>query len=147
MRRECPERFPRHRLQRKPLVIDPGMYHGTCVTHVPWRMSGSLTRGNGENVPCIPGASAARNFMYLVRGPCQQRNAWSFCIHSTIRETIKRIWTTRTQNNSYPRQIIPCGRQIYNKQRESCVWFWQIINKTHSMMNLHPVWPPAKPVE
>ena len=33
MRRECRERFPRHRLQRKPLVSDPGMHHGTCVTH------------------------------------------------------------------------------------------------------------------
>ena len=29
MRRECRERFPRHRLQRKPLVNDPGMHHGT----------------------------------------------------------------------------------------------------------------------
>ena len=35
MRRECRERFPRHRLQRKPLTSDPGMHHGTCVTHVP----------------------------------------------------------------------------------------------------------------
>ena len=32
MRRECQEHFPRHRLQRKPLVSDPGMHHGTCVT-------------------------------------------------------------------------------------------------------------------
>ena len=68
-RRECRERFPRHRLQRKPLVSDPGMHHGTCVTHVPWCMSGSLTRGGGENVPGIPGAwCATRNFTYLVRG-------------------------------------------------------------------------------
>ena len=35
MRREYRERFPRHRLQMKPLVSDPGMHHGTCVTHVP----------------------------------------------------------------------------------------------------------------
>ena len=42
--------FPHHRLQRKPLVSDPGMHHGTCVTHVPWCMSGSLTRGGRENV-------------------------------------------------------------------------------------------------
>ena len=34
--------FHHHRLQRKPLVSDPGMHHGTCVTHVPWCMSGSL---------------------------------------------------------------------------------------------------------
>ena len=50
--------FPRHRLQGKPLVSDPGMHHGTCVTHVPWCMSGSLTRGGWENVPGIPGACA-----------------------------------------------------------------------------------------
>ena len=50
--------FPHRRLQRKPLVSDPGMHHGTCVTHVPWCMSWSLTRGGGENVPGIPGACA-----------------------------------------------------------------------------------------
>ena len=33
MRREYRERFSRHRLQRKPLVSDPGRHHGTCVTH------------------------------------------------------------------------------------------------------------------
>ena len=42
----------------KPLVSDPGMHHGTCVTHVPWCMSGSLTCGDGENVPGIPRACA-----------------------------------------------------------------------------------------
>ena len=69
MRRECRERFPRHRFQRKPLVRDPGMHHDTCVSHVPWCMSGSLTRGGGENIPGIPGACATRNFTYLVRDP------------------------------------------------------------------------------
>ena len=48
MRWECRERFPRNRLQRKPLVSDPGMHHGTCVSHVSWCMSGSLTRGGGK---------------------------------------------------------------------------------------------------
>ena len=69
MRRECRERFPHHRLQRKPLVSDPGMHHGTCVTHVPWCMSGSLFSGGRENVPGIPGACATHNFTYLARGP------------------------------------------------------------------------------
>ena len=50
--------FPRRRFKRKPLVSDPGMHHGTCVTHVPWCMSGSLTCCDGENVPGIPGACA-----------------------------------------------------------------------------------------
>ena len=48
MRWECRERFPCHILQRKPLVSDPGMQHGTCVTHVPWCMAGSPTRGGGK---------------------------------------------------------------------------------------------------
>ena len=70
MRRECRERFPDHRLQRNLLVSDPDMHHGTCVTHVPWCMSGSLTRDAWENVPGITGACATCNFTYLVRGPC-----------------------------------------------------------------------------
>ena len=40
----------------KPLVSDPDMHHGTCVTHVPWCVSKSLTRFGGEHVPGIPGA-------------------------------------------------------------------------------------------
>ena len=50
--------FPRRRIQRKTRVSDPGMHHGSCVTHVPWCMSGLLTRGGGKNVPGIPGACA-----------------------------------------------------------------------------------------
>ena len=60
MRRECRERFPRHRLQRK----DPGMHHGVCVTHVPWCRSRSLTRGGGENVPGIPDACTSGNIYF-----------------------------------------------------------------------------------
>ena len=55
-----------HRLQMKPLVSDPGMYHDTCVTHVPWCMSGSLTRGGGEN---FPGACGTRNFCVSGKRP------------------------------------------------------------------------------
>ena len=65
MRRGCRERFPRHRLQRKPLVSDPGMHYDTQVS---WCMLGSLTRDGGENVPCIPGACATRNSTSLARG-------------------------------------------------------------------------------
>ena len=60
--------FRRYRLKRKRLVSDPGVHHGTCVTHVPWCMSGSLARGGGGDVPGIPGACATRNFAYLARG-------------------------------------------------------------------------------
>ena len=77
MRREYRKHFPRHRLQRKPLVSDPGMHHRTCDPHVLWCMSGSLTRGVGEHVLGIPGAWATRNFTYLVRGPLSGR--WKGC--------------------------------------------------------------------
>ena len=77
IRREWRERFPYHRFQRKPLVNDPGMHQGTCVTHAPWYMSGSLTGGGRVNVPGIPGPCATCNFTYLVRGPSVHL---SFCL-------------------------------------------------------------------
>ena len=55
--------------KKKTLVSDPGTYHGTCVTHVPGCMSGSLTPGGGEIVPGTPGACKTRTFTYLARGP------------------------------------------------------------------------------
>ena len=95
-RRECRERFLRHWFQRKPLVSDPGMHHGTCVTHVPWCMSGSLTHGGGENVPGIPGACAHRNFAYLVRGPChdlyQQPLRWGGRRGTRAPRALLNIW-------------------------------------------------------
>ena len=83
MRREFRERFPRHRLQRKPLVSDPGMHHSSCVTHVPWWMSGSVT------VPGIPGAYATRNFTYRI---WQEANdGGTPCAHFTDRH-LTRFW-------------------------------------------------------
>ena len=55
---------------KKLLINDPDMHHGTCVTHVSWCMSGSLTRGSGENDPGTLGAYATGNFTYLVTGQC-----------------------------------------------------------------------------
>ena len=58
-----------------PRVSDSDMHHGTCVTHVPWCMPGSLNSGfrwirrRGGNFSGIPGACATRNFTYLIRGP------------------------------------------------------------------------------
>ena len=78
---EVPECFPRHRLQRKPLVRHPGMHPGTGVTHVPWCMSGSLNPGGGENVPAIPCACANRYFTYLARA------RWSWFPISLTSET------------------------------------------------------------
>ena len=74
--------FSGHRLRRKPLVSDPGMHHGTCVTYVPWCLSGSLTRGGRENVSSNPDACATRSFTYLVRGPCV---SMSVCMPNRMR--------------------------------------------------------------
>ena len=71
---ECRERFPLHWVQRKPLISDPDIQHGTCVTQVPWCTSGSLTRGGEENVPNLPGAYTIRNFTYLTKVPCPVRS-------------------------------------------------------------------------
>ena len=68
-----------------PRVSDPDMHHGTCVTHVPWWISRSLSSGffgvgGGENVPGTLGASATRNVTYLVRGTWLQMNT-TFWMH------------------------------------------------------------------
>ena len=54
-----------------PRVSDPYMHHGTCMTHVPWGMPGSLTSGfiwsqwrGKRSRHCT-----TRNFTYLARGP------------------------------------------------------------------------------
>ena len=65
MRRDWRERFSRHRLQRKPLVSDHGIYHGTCVT------------SGGENVLDIPGACATLPIW-------QEAHGWVTIIYSII---------------------------------------------------------------
>ena len=93
--RECRDRFPRHRLQRKSLVSDPGLHDGMCVTHVLWCISGSLIRGGWENFPGIPDACPTRNFRYLARGPL---TGHSFHIDKTF-------WHR-------PFRVLLCGGQI-----------------------------------
>ena len=84
MRRECRAHFPRHRLQRKSLVSDPDMQHGTCVTHVPSWMSGSLNPGDEENVSGISGACATHKLTYLAIGPL---NILVIVRHGMLRRT------------------------------------------------------------
>ena len=92
----------RHWLQRKLLVSDSGMHHGTCVTHMPWCMSGSLTRGGGENVSGIPGACATRKFTHLVRGPL---------VEPTLK--CRSVNSTQTHINTY---------------KHAHVWIWFLLS-------------------
>ena len=62
MRRECLERFPRHR----------GLAIPTCTCRDVFqdrKLAVSFEMGPGENATGIPGACATRSFTYLVRGP------------------------------------------------------------------------------
>ena len=73
MRRECRERFPRHR----------GLAIPTCITARAWRtchdacrdrlLAVSFEVGGVENVPGFPGACATSNVACLVRDPWQVR--------------------------------------------------------------------------
>ena len=54
MRQECRERFPHYWPQRKQLVSDPSMHHGTCITHVPRCMLDSLSHGGRETFQAFP---------------------------------------------------------------------------------------------
>ena len=60
------------------------MHHGTCVTHVSWCMSGSLTRCDRENVPDILGACATRNFTDLARSPLLLKKITQEVSHSRL---------------------------------------------------------------
>ena len=108
MRRECRERFPRHRLHWKPLISDPGMHHGKCVTHVPWCMSRSLTRGGGENIPGIPGACVTCNFAYLVRGPWRSQLQYKIIQHQNHNKSQSRANNVHSSCDVHKSRCIKC---------------------------------------
>ena len=138
MSREYRERFPRHQFQRKPLVSDPGMHHGTCFTHVPWCMSGSLTCGDGESVSGIPGACETRHFAYLVRGPFRRRN------------DIFSHWSIQLQ---WPFSMVSYRYQIlYMPPQLSCCAMWKFHGDNFTTIwmrkewNLNQIWITIKQI-
>ena len=77
-----------------PQFSDPDLHHGTCVTHVPWCMSGSLTRSflwsrsRGKTFPAFLAHARSVIFLYLVRGPWKpSHHYWPF-----VRETTSLWW-------------------------------------------------------
>ena len=75
--------FPHRRLQRKQLVSDPGMHHGTCVTHVLWCMSGSLTSGDGKMFSAFP-AHAHPHFYVSDNRPIDRKQDWTLRKSCTV---------------------------------------------------------------
>ena len=113
----CRERFPRHRLQRKPLVCYPGMHHGMCVTHVPCWVSGSLTRSGGENVPGIPGACATRNFANLARDPVKGTlNKGSSGVKKVSKHAVKRTTPFHSWGHQLALLVPQQNQRIHNME-------------------------------
>ena len=116
--------FPRRRLQRKPLVSDPGMHHGTCVTHVPSCMSESLTRGSGENVPSIPGACATRNFTYLARGPWWHEDLGRVSTFLFLHEKNRPLMLDKMWLSVWPRLWIYCMTNMFLICYKRSAYIW-----------------------
>ena len=120
--------FPRRRFQRKPLVSDPDMHHGTCVTHVPWCMSGSLTCGNGENVPGIPGACAPG--ILRIWQEAHAKTPWNYSLtqNSTLNpdEIVTGLPVTISIRLAVPctkKSTIVCSRSSVTN-RVAGNWYW-----------------------
>ena len=121
MRRECRERFPRHRFQRKLLVSDPDMHHGTCVTHVPWCMSGSLNRGGGGKRSRH--SRRMRNSQFYVSGkrPMKQvlvsrhYSIWFNCsfLISTLLRIVRFVWRRRERDTFASKSTISNKNLFY----------------------------------
>ena len=117
-----------YRLQRKLPVSDSGMHHGTCVTHVPWCMSGSLTRGGRENVPGIPNACTTCNFAYVARAPCAPLPRGYHCYLSGF---INHAWWA-ARNHKWSH--VKCFYQpmMMRRRRRSylflCIWLPEIVS-------------------
>ena len=103
--------FPRHWFQRKLLVSDPSMHHDTCVTHVPWCMSGSLTRVGGENVPGIPGAGACATRNVSGKRPM---NEWVTAIYDEWKSIalMKQVNIFATSLSSITYVLYKCDSEI-----------------------------------
>ena len=99
-----------------PRVSDPGMHHGTCVTHVTWCLPGSLTCGFlwsrwRENVPGIPGAqfcvSGKRPIPLLLTS-----NPWMAWCQLYSWEGIKACAVVIKTNRTIPRVLEPAAKPL-----------------------------------
>ena len=136
MHREFPGTFSPPLISKDPLVNDPDMHHGMCVTHVLWCMSGSLNCSVGDNVPGIPGTCAIRNFMYLVRGPWSA--GWHSLIIATWCDTSSRAFVMKSyiNNNRWLANVRYCFKLATCRQlnaNSSCY----TMNSRHDVVKLN----------
>ena len=106
-----------------PRVSDLDKHHGTCVTHVPWCMPGSLTSGflcsrwRGKR---SQHSRRMRNpiFAYLVRDPCR--------------------WYFRSKDrSSFSQGVVPAARTISlwgNYMQSSVIGTWIWLDEIYSII-------------
>ena len=112
---------------------------GTCLTHVPWCMSGSLTRGGGENVPGIPGAWTTRNFLYLVRNPWGRHDAFRITIPLWVKSTSDRWISFRKGQWFEALMFSSIGLNDLLNKHSSCRWFGTLC-RSCDVTILHFYW-------
>ena len=103
-------------------------------------MSGSLSRGGGENVPGIPGACATHNFPYLSRGPCVYPVNVSKAVYGTDKNKIFYEYTISDSTTKVNLKFMPKLRSGYFevfpilpqmvRNYNNCIWVrFHIISK------------------
>ena len=145
MHQEGRERFPHHRLHRKPLVSDPGMHHGTYVTPLSWCMSGSLTHGGRESVPGIPSTCATRNYTCLAWGPYHTDSHTATRLELCWKRNIKNPYVVLIETNNAGFHF--CGQHIHWPWIFSNVWWscWSsLCMKIFNVRNAESNWTVCK---
>ena len=118
-RREC---FPRlHGLS------DPDIHHGTCVTHVPWCMPGSLTGGFLWSRWRGNRSQRMRNVQFYASGK-RPMVSNTLCMHSTL--TVKLLESTHINDVATPSIVISSTDII------SLTFFMQ--SRSHSFISKLP---------
>ena len=131
-----------------PRFSDPDMHHGTCATHVPWCVPGSLTtgflwsRGRGKRFPIFPanaqpailriwqGAHGSMKWIAIDSSDCRYPKPCGKTVNMTY---AKRHISTLRNSSLYLQK----HRRHVVKWTISCKWWFQ---------NLQPLLMPCKNV-
>ena len=124
MRRARREGFPRHRLQRKPIVSNPGMHHGTCVTHVPRCMSGWRGKRSRHS-------RGMHNSQFYVSG--KRPKAKTGVSHGMGQVTfLKRVWSVKFH---WPIKLTGVWNHVC--LIKTFMFFEGVGNSTHNILPIH----------
>ena len=128
-----------------PQVSDPDTHHGTCVTHVPWCMPGSLTSG----FPWIRlqgkrsrHSRRMRNLQFYVSGKNHMaKRSLSYYFHVTNEDWLQNIWmfqfnrylwcfncaNTKLIKYLYIQNIIASGANLLRPTGHILTWMIDIL--------------------